>query len=68
MMIFSSRVSFKGLVMTNFMPDQYRYDAGTTDVGHTDDGHDVGHGDYGSVYFCHSDGGQSHMGCFDVNF
>ncbi|MGI0087388.1 MAG: hypothetical protein ACREBI_05455 [Nitrosotalea sp.] len=38
MIIFSSMVSFMGLAMTNFMPDQYMYDAGSTETGHSDGG------------------------------
>lgn len=72
MMMFSSMMSFMGLAMASFMPDQYMYDTGTTDTGHDDSGHndsgqDMSHGDYGSTDFGH-DGGQGDMGGFDVNF
>ncbi|MGB6784699.1 MAG: hypothetical protein WBE60_02340 [Nitrosotalea sp.] len=68
MMMFSSMMSFMGLAMTSFMPDQYMYDAGSTDMNHADGGHDIGHGDYGSGDFGHSNGGQGDIGGFDVNF
>jgi len=68
MMMFSSMMSFMGLAMTSFMPDQYMYDASSADMGHDDGGHDMGHGDYGSGGFDHGDGGQGDMGGFDVNF
>lgn len=68
MMMFSSMMSFMGLAMTSFMPDQYMYDASSADMGHDDGGHNIGHGDYGSGGFDHGDGGQGDMGGFDVNF
>ena len=68
MMMFSSMMSFMGLAMTSFMPDQYMYDSSSADMGHDDGGHDMGHSDYGSGGFDHGDGGQGDMGGFDVNF
>jgi len=68
MMMFSSMMSFMGLAMTSFMPDQYMYDASSADMGHDDGGHDMSHGDYSSGGFDHGDGGQGDMGGFDVNF
>ncbi len=70
MMMFSSMMSFMGLAMASFIPDQYMYDAGSsTDVGHDaghDGGHDMSHdaggGDWGHTDFGHD------MGGFDVNF
>ncbi|HJU13064.1 MAG TPA: hypothetical protein VJ792_01230 [Candidatus Nitrosotalea sp.] len=65
MMMFSSMMSFMGLAMASFIPDQYMYDSSPTDTG-TDGGHDMGHdasgGDWG-----HTDVGHD-MGGFDVNF
>ncbi|SRR5579885_166033 len=65
MMMFSSMMSFMGLAMASFIPDQYMYDSGSTDMGH-DGGHDMGHdssgGDFGHGDFNHD------MGGFDVNF
>ncbi len=64
MMMFSSMMSFMGLAMTSFIPDQYMYDAGSTDMGH-----DMSHGgDYSGGDFGHGDGGPGDMGGFDVNF
>lgn len=68
MMMFSSMMSFMGLAMTSFMPDQYMYDTGSTDTGHDDSGHDMSHGDYGSTDFSHGDSGMGYMGGFNVNF
>lgn len=68
MMMFSSMMSFMGLAITSFMPDQYMYDTGSTDTGHDDSGHDMSHGDYGSTDFSHGDSGMGDMGGFDVNF
>ena len=69
MMMFSSMMSFMGLAMASFIPDQYMYDSGSTDMGHDggqDAGHDMGHdaggGDFGHGDFSHD------MGGFDVNF
>ena len=42
MIMFSSMMSFMGLAMASFIPDQYMYDNGSTDAGH-DGGHDMGH-------------------------
>ncbi len=68
MMMFSSMMSFMGLAMTSFVPDQYMYDAGSTDVGH-DGGHDMGQGgDHTGGDFGHGDGGLGDMSGFDVNF
>lgn len=68
MMMFSSMMSFMGLAMTSFIPDQYMYDTGSTDMGH-DGGHDMGQGgDYSGGDFGHGDGGPGDMGGFDVNF
>lgn len=67
-MMFSSMMSFMGLAMSSFMPDQYMYDTGSQDTGHDggqDSGHDMGHdssGDFGHTDFGHD------MGGFDVNF
>jgi predicted transcriptional regulator len=63
-LMFSTMMSFMGLAMTSFMPDQYM------DGGHDMSGHDAGHdssqdlsgGDF------HGDGGPGDMGGFDVNF
>lgn len=66
MMMFSSMMSFMGLVMTSFIPDQYMYDNDSTDAGH-DGGHDMGHGDYGGG-FGHGDMGSGDMGGSFVNF
>lgn len=63
MMMFSSMMTFMGLVMTSFIPDQYMYDTGSSDMGH-----DTGHGDYGGGDMGHGDGGPGDMGGFDVNF
>ncbi len=64
MMMFSSMISFMGLAMTSFIPDQYMYDTGSTDMGH-----DMNHGDYGGTDFGHGDMGSGDMGSgFDVNF
>lgn len=63
MMMFTSMMSFMGLGMTSFMPDQYLYDNGSTDFNH-----DSGGGDYGSGDFGHGDGGPGDMGGFDINF
>ncbi|MGI0045859.1 MAG: hypothetical protein ACREBB_01535 [Nitrosotalea sp.] len=68
MMMFSSMMSFTGLAMASFMPDQSMYDTGSTDMGHDDGGHDMGHGDYGGGDFGHGDVGSGDMGGFDVNF
>ncbi|MDE1828928.1 MAG: hypothetical protein KGI25_01265 [Thaumarchaeota archaeon] len=68
MMMFSSMMSFMGLAMASFIPDQYMYDTGSADMGHDagqDGGHDMGHdsgGDFGHTDFGHD------MGGFDVNF
>lgn len=67
MMMFSSMMSFTGLAMASFMPDQYIYDTGSTDTGH-DGGHDMGHSDYGGGDFGHGDSGSGDIGGFDVNF
>ena len=64
MMMFSSMMSFMGLAMANFMPDQSIYDPSSTDMGHdTGQGVDNSGGDFG-----HGDGGPGDMGNFDVNF
>ena len=65
MMMFSSMMSFMGLAMASFMPDQYMYDSGTSDIGHdagSDTGHDASGGDWGNTDLGHD------MGGFDVNF
>lgn len=65
MMMFSSMMSFMGLAMASFIPDQSMYDTGSNDVGSNDTGHDAGHdagGDWGHTDFGHDVGG------FDVNF
>ena len=66
MMMFSTMMSFMGLAMTSFIPDQYMGDAGQTDMGGHDAGHDSGQ-DYSGGDF-HGDGGPGDMGGFDVNF
>ncbi len=64
MMMFSSMMSFMGLAMTSFMPDQFMYDSGSYDAGH-----DSGQGgDYSGGDFGHGDGGPGDMGGFDINF
>ncbi len=63
MMMFSTMMTFMGLAMTSFIPDQYMYDTSSTDTGH-----DASHSDYGGGDFSHGDGGTSDMGGFDVNF
>lgn len=70
MMMFSSMISFMGLAMTSFMPDQFMYDSGATDTGHDmGQGHDMSQGsDYSGGGFGHGDGGPGDMGGFDVNF
>lgn len=75
MMMFSSMMSFMGLAMASFIPDQYMYDSGSADASHNDGhdtghdgGHDTGHDDYGGG-FGHGDMGSGDMsGGFDVNF
>jgi len=63
MMMFSSMMSFMGLAMTSFIPDQFMYDYSSPDTGH-----DSGQGgDYGGD-LGHGDGGPGDMGGFDVNF
>ncbi len=66
MMMFSTMMSFMGLAMTSFIPDQYMGDAGNSDMGGHDMGHDSGQ-DYSGGDF-HGDGGPGDMGGFDVNF
>ena len=64
MMMFSSMMSFMGLAMTSFIPDQFMYDTAPTDSGHdvgNDVSHDAGSGDFHDQ-FGHDIGG------FDVNF
>ena len=64
MMMFSSMMSFVGLAMASFIPDQFMYDPNSPDIGHdSGQGGDVGSGDLG-----HGDGGPGDMGGFDVNF
>jgi len=64
MMMFSSMMSFMGLAMASFMPDQFMYDSGSPDTGHyAGQGVDYSGGDFG-----HGDGGPGDMGGFDVNF
>ena len=64
MMMFSSMMSFMGLAMASFMPDQFMYDSSSPDAGH-----DAGQGgDYSGGDFGHGDGGPGDMGGFDVNF
>lgn len=64
MMMFSSMISFMGLAMTSFMPDQFMYDSSSPDTGH-----DAGQGgDYSGGDFGHGDGGPGDMSGFDVNF
>jgi DNA-binding HxlR family transcriptional regulator len=68
MMMFSTMMSFMGLAMTSFIPDQYmdsHQDMGH-DSGHDTSGHDAGQ-DYSGGDF-HGDGGPGDMGGFDVNF
>ena len=67
-LMFSTMMSFMGLAMTSFMPDQYM------DGGHDMSGHDAGHDgsqdsgqDFSGGDF-HGDGGPGDMGGFDVNF
>ncbi len=61
-MMFSTMMTFMGLAMTSFMPDNYMQDVGGTDMSH-DSGQDYsGGGDF------HGDGGPGDMGGFDVNF
>jgi DNA-binding HxlR family transcriptional regulator len=62
MMMFSSMMSFMGLAMTSFIPDQYMNDASSSDIGH-DGGQAGAGGDFG-----HGDSGSGDMGGFDVNF
>lgn len=64
-MMFSTMMSFMGLAMTSFMPDQYM------DSGHDMGGHDAGQHDSGQDFSggdMHGDGGPGDMGGFDVNF
>jgi DNA-binding MarR family transcriptional regulator len=69
MMMFSTMMSFTGLAMTSFMPDQYMdsghdigHDVGQDTGGHNDTGQDMSGGSgFG-------DGGPGDMGSFDVNF
>ncbi|VVC06370.1 Uncharacterised protein [uncultured archaeon] len=64
MMMFSSMMSFMGIAMTSFIPDQFMNDSSSTDMGHeTGQGVDNSGGDFG-----HGDGGPGDMGNFDVNF
>ena len=64
MMMFSSMMSFMGLAMASFIPDQFMYDSSSPDMGH-----DAGQGgDYSGGDFGHGDGGPGDMGGFDVNF
>ena len=64
MMMFSSMMSFMGLAMASFIPDQFMYDPSSPDMGH-----DAGQGgDYSGGDFGHGDGGPGDMGGFDVNF
>ncbi len=70
MMMFSTMMSFMGLAMTSFIPDQYMSDTGHSDMSGHDVGHDTGHDagqDYSGGDF-HGDGGPGDMGGFDVNF
>jgi DNA-binding PadR family transcriptional regulator len=62
-MMFSTMMSFMGLAMTSFIPDQYM------DGGHDMGGHDAGQSgqDFSGGDF-HGDGGPGDMGGFDVNF
>lgn len=65
MMMFSSMISFMGLAMNSFIPDQYMNDSNPSDLGHDmgqDGGHDGSGGDFGHGDFSHD------MGGFDVNF
>ena len=62
-MMFSTMMSFMGLAMTSFIPDQYMSDTSSPDMGH-----DAGHSDSGGGDFSHGDGGSGDMGGFDVNF
>ncbi|TLX95536.1 MAG: hypothetical protein E6K91_02685 [Thaumarchaeota archaeon] len=61
MMMFSTMMTFMGLAMASFIPDQYMQDAGNVDMSH-DTGQDYSGGDF------HGDGGPGDMGGFDVNF
>jgi DNA-binding HxlR family transcriptional regulator len=62
-MMFSTMMTFMGLAMTSFIPDQYMYDTSSQDTSH-----DSGHSDYGGGDFSHGDGGSGDIGGFDVNF
>jgi len=67
MMMFSTMMSFMGLAMTSFIPDQY---IDNQDMGHDTTGHDSGHDsgqDFSGGDF-HGDGGPGDMGGFDINF
>ena len=63
MMMFSTMMTFMGLTMTSFLPEQYTYDTNPADTGH-----DAGHSDHSGGDFGHGDGGAGDMGGFDVNF
>ena len=68
-MMFSTMMSFMGLAMTSFIPDQSMQDTGGSDMGHDtghDTGQDTGQGFDGGDF--HGDGGPGDMGGFDVNF
>ena len=60
-MMFSTMMTFMGLAMTSFIPDNYMQDTGGTDMSH-DSGQDYSGGDF------HGNGGPGDMGGFDVNF
>jgi DNA-binding HxlR family transcriptional regulator len=63
MVMFSSMMSFIGLAMSSFMPDQFMYDSCSPDTGHDAwQGGDYSGGDFG-----HGDGGPGDMGGFDEN-
>ena len=66
MMMFATMMSFMGLAMASFIPDQYMGDTGQSDMGGHDTGHDSSQ-DYSGGDF-HGDGGPGDMGGFDVNF
>ncbi len=65
LMMFSTMMSFAGLAMTNFIPENYMQDTDSSDIGH-DTGHDSG--DSSNMGDFHGDGGTGDMGGFDVNF
>ncbi len=67
MMMFSSMMSFMGLAMASFIPDQYMSGTGSTESSQ-DTGQDAGQADSSGGDFGHGDGGPGDMGGFDVNF